>query len=457
MKNLKYWLPVLLAGCWACSSDNGGGPGDEEEIPVLTASVPADGAREVEAGLTKTVVLTFDRAVTLVQPHGITLNGEAVETASAYLQTVTVAVSLGKGKTYTLHIPAQRIKGPTGELAGEITVAFSTKAPVQQNIRMELVTPAPSAAAEKVYAFLRANYGKNMISGTIANVSWNTNEAEWVFRHTGKYPALNCYDFIHLQASAPGSWIDYSDISVVKDWWNAGGLVACMWHWNVPANNGTDYTCNYGSGAKETSFDIRKINEEGSEEYKRMVADIDKVAGYLKPMQEQGIAVIWRPLHEAAGGWFWWGRDASSFRELWRLMFDRMVNHHGLDNLIWVWTTETEDADWYPGEEYVDIVGRDMYKVKDVTELNAQFESIKALYPDRMVALSECGGVAAMNDQWEAGAAWAWFMPWYDYARTNDTHAAAFGETSHEHADIAWWEKAFGAENVITRDRMPGW
>ena len=61
-----------------------------------------------------------------------------------------------------------------------------------------------------------------MITGTMANVSWNINEAEWVRYHTGEYPALNCFDYIHLYAS-PSSWIDYENISVIENWWQNNG------------------------------------------------------------------------------------------------------------------------------------------------------------------------------------------------------------------------------------------
>ena len=49
-------------------------------------------------------------------------------------------------------------------------------------------------------------------------------------------------------------------------------------------------------------------------------------------------------------------------KTLWRLMFDRLVNYHGLNNLIWVWTTSASDdaATWYPGDDYVDILGMDI-------------------------------------------------------------------------------------------------
>jgi len=78
-----------------------------------------------------------------------------------------------------------------------------------------------------------------------------------------------------------------------------------------------------------------------------------------------------------------------------------------------------------------------------------------------MVALSETGkdgydkNLATIPEQWDSGALWSYFMPWYDYDRTIDPASTAFEATTHKHADIAWWEDAFSHDNVITRDKMP--
>ena len=69
---------------------------------------------------------------------------------------------------------------------------------------------------------------------------------------------------------------------------------------------------------------------------------------------------MWRPLHEAGGGWFWWGAKGSGpAKALWDMMYDRLHNHFGLHNLIWIWSTP--EADWYPGNAKVDIMGYDSY------------------------------------------------------------------------------------------------
>ena len=175
---------------------------------------------------------------------------------------------------------------------------------------------------------------------------------------------------------------------------------------------------------EETNFDVSKISDENSPEYQLMIKDIDIISGYLKLLQDKNIPVLWRPLHEAAGntnsydggtGWFWWGaKGAEPCKALWKIMFDRMVNYHKLNNLIWVWTSQGNDKDWYPGDEYVDLLGRDLYPETDIhgSQL-ASSTRLKLSLKRRNDALSECGGIPNPNSMFEKGDTWLWFMPWY--------------------------------------------
>ena len=77
---------------------------------------------------------------------------------------------------------------------------------------------------------------------------------------------------------------------------------------------------------------------------------------------------MWRPLHEAEGGWFWWGAEgAEPCKELYRLLYKKLTEEYKLDNLIWEWTGSTSPvaADWYPGDDVVDIIGYDKYNAAD--------------------------------------------------------------------------------------------
>ncbi len=317
------------------------------------------------------------------------------------------------------------------------------------NISPVLVTPNPSVQATNLYNFLKANFGSKIISGTMAAHSTNIAEATWVYNNTGKWPALTAFDFIdHTYPNQ--NWVNYSGpFTLGQNWWNNNGIVALMWHWRDPlTKSGSFYT--YSSSQTDgTTFDITKINDTTSVEYKAMIADIDVIAGYLKQFKDAGIPVIWRPLHEAAGGWFWWGaKGAEPCKTLWRLMFDRMVNYHGLNNLIWVWTTNaSSDAlDWYPGDNYVDVLGMDIYPGENQHGSQyISYNTVRQLFGGKkLITLSECGSVPDPALMLEYGDTWSWFMPWNgDYTESN----------LHNGAD--WWKKFFSYDYVITRNKMP--
>jgi len=314
-----------------------------------------------------------------------------------------------------------------------------------------------SPEATRLLNYLRSIYGKKMLSGAMANVNWNTNEAQWVHQHTGRWPAINCFDFIHHVFSQPGGWIDYSNTAVVENWHRQGGIVAAMWHWNVPATKSGEYAFY----SKDTSFDVKKIFDENSSEYALMVKDIDQIAAYLKPLRDKGIPVIWRPLHEAGGQWFWWGRDAAACNRLWQVMYERF-QAAGLNNLIWAWTHSaawnqpfSEGMKWYPGDDYVDIVGFDLYNVSDATACYRDYFSwLQQQCPDKLVAITECGNIASLKSQWDAGAKWLMFMPWYDYDRTNNPASANFRQTTHSNASVDWWKNVWQQDFVLSRDQV---
>jgi mannan endo-1,4-beta-mannosidase len=296
--------------------------------------------------------------------------------------------------------------------------------------------------------FLCENYGKKIISGAMANVNWNTNEAEWIYQHTGKYPALNGFDYINHH----DTWIYDTQTYIVENWWNNKGLVSICWHWSVPKTQGSNQ---YAFYTNETSFDISKAAQDGTYENGIVKADLETIAGYLLLLKQKNIPVLWRPLHEAAGGWFWWGaKGAAPLKALWRLMFDTF-EAKGLNNLIWVWTAEPNDAAWYPGDEYVDIVGRDIYNKPTAAAMASEYTTLKSRFPNKIVTLSECGNVANLSEQTPQDVRWSWFMPWYDYDRTNNPGSSAFNETAHQHASAAWWNNAFSDPCVLSRDETP--
>ena len=91
-----------------------------------------------------------------------------------------------------------------------------------------LADPAATEKTKRLYKYLQLNYGIKTISSVVANVNWNHQEADKIYTATGKYPAMNCYDFIHIYVPNQGSngWINYNNIIPVTEWADAGGCFA---------------------------------------------------------------------------------------------------------------------------------------------------------------------------------------------------------------------------------------
>ena len=324
-----------------------------------------------------------------------------------------------------------------------------------------------SAEARNLLTYLADNEGQKMLTGVHACVNYNTNEADWVYKHTGKYPAINTIDFIHDVYSSSGGWVDYGNTTTWRNWTNKRGIMSAMWHWGMLTNDGSTYTCTPGTEPGETGFRPSAIFDPTSEGYRTMIARIDQVATWLKPMAAQRIPMLWRPLHEAQGNWsekypgtswhkawFWWGIDGpEAFVELWRVMYDRLVNYHGLTNLIWVYNTG-DSMKWYPGDEYVDVVAFDFYN-QTLSGMHQWYDFMQKNFPDKLRAISEFGNIPPVSEIWADGQYWSFLIPWWDNARTGQPGSADFNSTDHNNANIDYWKDALKQDFIITRDELP--
>lgn len=467
----------------ACGNDN-----DDTNPPTPPPPTPArsitlesqtiSNEAEVDATTTKVLTLTYNTEVRISGHAAITLNGNSLMGTSnaTSAKAIDIPLTLKEGTSYTLHIQKGSVidAADATVTAPDFTLTFKTKEadnPVTPTNPQIAQTPvvATTDAAQKLYGYFLEQYGQKTISSVMANVNWNNDCAEKVYKLTGKYPAMNCYDFIHICFS-PANWIDYTTIAPVQSWVNGGGIVQLMWHFNVPAKEGsTDYTCSPG----QTTFRAKNIFNQGSWENQWFYGQMDKVAATILKLQEAGIAATWRPFHEAAGNatfkqqaswttaWFWWGYDgAETYKKLWVAMFD-YFKQKGINNLIWIWTTQNYngnssqynvDANWYPGDQYVDMIARDLYGY-NAAQNQKEFTEIQARYPNKMVVLGECGkdgnsntDPAKMGDCWNADAKWGHFMVWYDGNAGNSTATMC---------SDSWWKASMSAACVITRDELP--
>ena len=480
----KFYMLWMLLASFVWMGCGGGGSDDTEPAPpptitppTVTSTTPANGATDIATG-TVQVEVGYDKYVTLstdasLQPvvTGGTLSGSASVSGTK----LNFAVNCPNYETkVTITIP-KGLVSVTGAQANEYSFSFTTaKQPAAPVITSSLVAGSTDQV-KTLYAYFIEQYGQKTISSVMADVNWNHKIADKVHTLTGKYPAMNCYDFIHIYVPE-NNWINYNDVTPVTEWAAAGGIVQLMWHFNVPVNEtttpGTD-----GSGVtcspSETTFKASNALVDGTWENKWFYQEMDKVIAVILKLQDAGIAATWRPFHEAAGNataksqaswtksWFWWGYDGSDvFKKLWVAMFD-YFKQKGVKNLIWIWTTQNYngnsatynlDSDWYPGDNYVDMVARDLYGYK-ASSNNTEFTEIQSKYPTKMVVLGECGWgnnktpeQGKISDCWTAGAKWGYFMVWYDGSAGNSTGTMCTD---------AWWKDAMQSSNVITRNQLP--
>jgi mannan endo-1,4-beta-mannosidase len=189
------------------------------------------------------------------------------------------------------------------------------------------------------------------------------------------------------------------------------------------------------------------MNNPGSSDYNLLVRDIDAIAQQLKRLQDRDIPVLWRPLHEAEGGWFWWGaKGAAPCKALWRLMYDRMTNYHGLNNLLWVWNSV--DPSWYPGNDVVDIVSADIYaSAGDHSSQSGTFSRLQSLTGDtKLVALGEVSNIPDPVNTRAEWKNWAYWVVWNgDFIKG----------TSYN--PLQYKYNIFSSAYIATRDEIGGW
>lgn len=338
----------------------------------------------------------------------------------------------------------------------EIQQVYVTDAPVNPNATREAVL---------LKEYLNQSYGNVVLSGQYAD-GVDAPEIHAIYGETGKYPAMMGFDLIYsgTTASANEAKGDQA-IAWATDWGMRGGIVTFCWHWLAPAGNhlSAEYPWNKSFYAQGTSFDLQKaLSGEDAAGYALLLEDIDAASMALKTLQEAGVPVLWRPLHEASGGWFWWGSaGAEAYKALWNLMYDRMVNVHGLNNLIWVWNGQHNDTDalraWYPGDDTVDIIGEDIYPDRqDYASHVERFDEAQA-YTDanKIVALTETGVIPDPDLLSKDGAMWAWFAPWYREYVVDMSAGYENGLYSGEYTSAEMLRKVYTHELVITLDELP--
>lgn len=288
------------------------------------------------------------------------------------------------------------------------TIIFYDLAFAQQ---FQPVNKNATPEAKKLLNYLYSINGKYILSGEHGDERW----LDTVKNITGKYPAVWGNDFIWAGTKDRGQDVVNETIEKYKE----GFIITLMWHQGRPIDD-PPYGWKESVQAKLTDEQWKELTTEGTELNKRWLAQIDKVAGYLKQLDSAHIPILWRPYHEMNGIWFWWGnkKGKDGIQKLWKMMYDRYVNHFHLNNLLWVWGAngprdipgdEAYDyKDYYPGNDYVDVLGSDVYHM-DYEQKD--YQQLVDLGKGKLVALTECGELPSITIL-QAQPKWSWFLVW---------------------------------------------
>ncbi len=297
---------------------------------------------------------------------------------------------------------------------------------------IEPVTPNASRQAKALLQLLYSISGKYTLTGQHNYPNTKDASTQQAAEHSGKTPAVYSQDWGFAKDGDKDSYLARPDIvEEVKRQHKLGSIITICWHAVPPtADEPITFRPKRGEPAPDklatvqgqlTDEQLKDVLTLGTELYKRWCAQVDTIAVYLKQLQDANVPVLWRPYHEMNGEWFWWGgrRGELSTVTLYRQMFDRLVNHHKLTNLIWVWsvdrpsTPRRQFADYFPGSEYLDIVSLDVYG-SDFNQ--SYYDGLLKLADGKPLVLGEVGNPPSL-EVLQKQPMWTLYVIWAEMVR----------------------------------------
>lgn len=310
---------------------------------------------------------------------------------------------------------------------------------IETGYEMKLTNENATQQAKNLFDYMKSVYKTNVITGQQEStwVQGADYEINYIYNNTGKKPAIRGFDFM-------GD--DFKGVtSRAKSWASQGGIVSICWHCSSTFDKSYDQC----KADELTQAQWDAIFTTGSSENTKFLNGMKKAGSALQELQKAGVPVLWRPFHEFDGGWFWWGKGGSeNFVKLWQMMYNYYTYDLGLNNLIWVLGYSHNSYDygndiskWYPGNQYVDIIGADSYEVSQNGPEGRLYYPVKKICKNtKMIVLHETGKIPT-ESQFKA-VPWGYFLTW---------HTTYLTETN----SIDDLKALYNSDYAITLDELP--
>jgi mannan endo-1,4-beta-mannosidase len=290
------------------------------------------------------------------------------------------------------------------------------------------VNPKTCLEAVKLLKFIYSISGKKTLTGQHEYMGRMSVITDKIKEITGKCPAVWGSDFGFSDERHDIDNIKYRVrlLDEIKKQHDSGAIITMTYH---QANPVIGEPCLFENGviSKLTDQQWKALITSGTEIYEAWRKQMDIVAEILKKVQEAHIPVLFRPYHEMNGDWFWWGgrKGPEGYIALYRQLFHYFTEHHELNNLLWVWASDRPwpgVEDFYPGDDYVDVLGSDIYPVKDHPKIYRQewYERMVGLAKNKPLALSEFS-VLPTDETLKKQPRWVWMMAWADLLLQTNT------------------------------------
>ena len=231
---------------------------------------------------------------------------------------------------------------------------------------------------------------------------------------TGALPAVYGWDFqwiVDFYTGDRKAWETKITRDLTIEAYNRGGINTYSWHYHNPV-------AKEGIWWRDAQVEaVEHILPGGShhEVYKNSLRELADYAKSLIGADGKLIPVIFRPFHEMNGDWFWWGKGhttAADYKKLYQFTVTYLRDELGVHNFLYAWSPDknftnlTQYLEWYPGDEYVDVVGTDNYgdlatgTAPAVASGKLKIVSDYAIAKNKVAALTETGLAKLPQADW---------------------------------------------------------
>lgn len=278
----------------------------------------------------------------------------------------------------------------------------------------EAITPAASLIAQLDSTSKAGKFYFGHHDDTAYGHTWKYEKGRSDVKEvTGEYPGLMNWDLgmIELDSARNLDGVPFAFMAEEIAAQNGrGGINAISWHLRNPLSGGDSWDVS-ASPLKEISG-----NAALSDTLDLWIGRAADFIASLRDAEGNRIPVIFRPWHENTGTWFWWGAGNSTpeqYIDVWKRT-RRIFDEKGVDNVVWAYSPDRVPSPeqyfvTYPGDEYVDILGSDIYHFGGAENVDQYRQSVSGLLPyvaeeaakrGKLVAFTETGLESVVMDNW---------------------------------------------------------